>query len=153
MTENSPNELGDRGVCVLTASGAAFAGQMGQVAYAASKGAVVSMTLPAARDLASLAIRVCSIAPGVFKTGMSAGMTAKAEGTLSQLVPYPPRLGRPDEYASLVRAILANEMLNGETIRLDGALRLPPTFGVTMARIASGEVTQTTGLGGDEAYD
>ncbi|GIV61984.1 MAG: 3-hydroxyacyl-CoA dehydrogenase [Rhodothermaceae bacterium] len=126
MAENAPNEEGERGVIVNTASVAAFDGQIGQVAYAASKGGVVGMTLPLARDLASLGIRVMTIAPGVFETPMVAGMPEEVKASLGQQVPFPPRLGRPSEYAFLVQHILENVMLNGEVIRLDGAIRMAP---------------------------
>ncbi|SIS68014.1 SDR family NAD(P)-dependent oxidoreductase [Phaeovulum vinaykumarii] len=115
---------GERGVVVNTASIAAYEGQVGQTAYAASKGGVVGLTLPAAREGASLGIRVCTIAPGIFETAMLKGLPEAAQESLGQSVPFPPRLGRPEEYARLVRFIVENEMLNGETIRLDGALRM-----------------------------
>ena len=115
-----------RGVVVNTASVAAYDGQVGQAAYAASKGAVASMTLPLARDLAQHGIRVVTIAPGLFLTPMLEGLPQKAQDSLGQQVPFPSRLGRPDEYAQLVLSIIANPMLNGETIRLDGALRMAP---------------------------
>lgn len=117
---------GDRGVVVLTASVAAYDGQIGQAAYAASKGGIVSLTLTAARDLAQHGIRVMTIAPGVMETPMLAGLPEEARTTLETLVPHPSRLGKPDEYAQLVEHILANALLNGEVIRLDGALRMPP---------------------------
>ncbi|GIV59637.1 3-hydroxyacyl-CoA dehydrogenase [Rhodocaloribacter litoris] len=126
MAENTPSEEGERGVVVNTASVAAFDGQIGQVAYAASKGGVVGMTLPLARDLARHGIRVMTIAPGVFETPMVAGMPEEVKASLSQQVPFPPRLGRPAEYAFLVRHIIENVMLNGEVIRLDGAIRMAP---------------------------
>jgi NAD(P)-dependent dehydrogenase (short-subunit alcohol dehydrogenase family) len=126
MAANTPNEQGERGVIINTASVAAFDGQIGQVAYAASKGGVVGMTLPAARDLASLGIRVMTIAPGVFDTPLLASLPQAARNALEQQVPFPPRLGQPKEFASLVAHILQNPMLNGEVIRLDGALRMPP---------------------------
>lgn len=126
MAKNEPNEEGERGVIINTASIAAFDGQIGQAAYSASKGAIVGMTLPIARDLASLGIRVMSIAPGVFKTPLFTGLPEKAQETLAKMTPFPPRLGNPEEYAKLVRAIVENPMLNGETIRLDGAIRMPP---------------------------
>ena len=116
----------DRGVCVLTASIAAYEGQIGQIPYASSKAGVVGMTLVAARDLAQRRIRVCSIAPGVFDTPMLAGLPAPARESLGGTVPYPARLGDPAEYAALVEHIVLNTMLNGETIRLDGALRMAP---------------------------
>ena len=117
---------GDRGVVVMTASVAAYDGQIGQAAYAASKGGVVSLTLTAARDLAAHAIRVMTIAPGVMETPMLAGLPAETRSTLEAQVPHPARLGRPEEYAMLVEQIVANPLLNGEVIRLDGALRMPP---------------------------
>ena len=117
---------GERGVIVNTASVAAFDGQMGQAAYAASKSGVVGMTLPIARDLARNGIRVMTIAPGIFETPMLLGMPAELQASLAKQVPFPSRLGRPDEYAQLVAAILGNVMLNGETIRLDGAIRMQP---------------------------
>jgi NAD(P)-dependent dehydrogenase (short-subunit alcohol dehydrogenase family) len=110
----------------MTASVAAFDGQIGQVAYAASKGAVVAMTLPMARELASCGIRVVTIAPGVFLTPMTASMSAEVQQSLAAQVPFPPRLGKPEEFASLVQQIIENPMLNGETIRLDGAIRMQP---------------------------
>lgn len=119
-------ETGERGVVINTASVAAFDGQIGQTAYAASKGGVVGLTLPAARELAPLGIRVCAIAPGIFETPMLKGLPQPAQDALGQMVPFPPRLGRPDEYAALALHIIENSMLNGETIRLDGALRMPP---------------------------
>ena len=124
MAEGEPDEQGERGVIINTASVAAYDGQIGQAAYAASKGGVVSMTLPAARELARLGIRVMTIAPGIFETPMMAGMTEQVRDSLAKVVPFPPRLGRPSEYAALVRHIIENPMLNGEVIRLDGALRM-----------------------------
>lgn len=126
MLEAEPLEEGERGVCVNTASIAAFDGQIGQIAYAASKGGVVGMTLPAARDLAQYGIRVNTIAPGLFDTPLLAALPREAREKLGGGVPYPPRLGRPSEYAQLACQIIENRMLNGETIRLDGALRMPP---------------------------
>jgi NAD(P)-dependent dehydrogenase (short-subunit alcohol dehydrogenase family) len=127
MAKNEPTEAdGERGVIVNTASVAAFDGQVGQVAYAASKGGVVAMTLPVARDLASLGIRVVAIAPGIFDTPMMAGLPEAARESLGKQVPFPSRLGRPEEYAALVRHIVENRMLNGEVIRLDGAIRMAP---------------------------
>ncbi len=126
MMEGTPNEGGERGVVVNTASVAAFDGQIGQAAYSASKGAIVGMTLPIARDLSRSGIRVCTIAPGIFKTPMLAGLPEDAQESLGKQVPFPSRLGDPDEYAQLVQAIVENPMLNGETIRLDGALRMAP---------------------------
>jgi NAD(P)-dependent dehydrogenase (short-subunit alcohol dehydrogenase family) len=124
MKDNEPTEGGERGVVVNTASVAAFEGQIGQVAYAASKGGVVSMTLPIARELASYGIRVATIAPGIFDTPMMAGLPEEARESLGNQVPFPSRLGKPEEYAALVRHIIENEMLNGEVIRLDGAIRM-----------------------------
>jgi len=121
-----PTAGGDRGVIVSTASVAAFDGQIGQPAYAASKGGVHAMTLPIARELARYGIRVCTIAPGIMETPMLAGLPEAAQASLGQQVPYPQRLGRPDEYASLVMQIVDNGYLNGETIRLDGAIRMAP---------------------------
>jgi NAD(P)-dependent dehydrogenase (short-subunit alcohol dehydrogenase family) len=126
MIENEPDAEGERGVCVNTASIAAFDGQIGQVAYAASKGGIVGMTLPAARDLASRGVRVMTIAPGLFDTPLLAALPEEARTSLGAGIPFPSRLGRPEEYARLVGQIVANPMLNGETIRLDGALRMPP---------------------------
>jgi NAD(P)-dependent dehydrogenase (short-subunit alcohol dehydrogenase family) len=126
MGNNAPNEEGERGVIVNTASVAAFDGQIGQAAYAASKGGVVSMTLPVARDLAPLGIRVCTIAPGTFDTPMLALLPEPQRRALAAQIPFPPRLGKPPEFAALARHIVENAMLNGETIRLDGALRMPP---------------------------
>ena len=117
---------GTRGVIVATASVAAFDGQIGQVAYAASKGGIVAMTLPMARDLASHGIRVCTVAPGIFRTPLLASLTEEAQRSLGQQVPFPPRLGEPAEFAALVRHIVENDMLNGEVIRLDGAIRMAP---------------------------
>jgi NAD(P)-dependent dehydrogenase (short-subunit alcohol dehydrogenase family) len=126
MQKNTPNAEGERGALVMTASVAAFEGQVGQVAYAASKGGVVGMTLPMARELASSGIRVVTIAPGLFMTPMLAALPQEARDSLGQQVPFPPRLGRPSEYAQLVGQIVENPMLNGETIRLDGAIRMAP---------------------------
>lgn len=126
LAENAPNDEGERGVIVNTASIAAFDGQVGQVAYAASKGGVVSMTLPIARDLARHGIRVMTVAPGIFETPMMAGMPDDVRASLEEQVPFPSRLGRPAEFAQLVRQILENPMLNGEVIRLDGAIRMGP---------------------------
>ncbi|XP_050295256.1 3-hydroxyacyl-CoA dehydrogenase type-2 [Anthonomus grandis grandis] len=122
--ENEPDSNGERGVVINTASIAAYEGQMGQAAYAASKGAVVGMTLPIARDLASEGIRVVTIAPGLFKTPLLANLPEKVIAFLERSVPFPSRLGHPEEYAQLVEAIIQNPMLNGETIRLDGGLRM-----------------------------
>jgi NAD(P)-dependent dehydrogenase (short-subunit alcohol dehydrogenase family) len=126
MSKNPPDADGERGVIVNTASVAAYDGQIGQVAYAASKGAVVAMTLPVARDLASLGIRVVTIAPGLFDTPLLAGLPEPARQALAANIPFPRRLGRPPEYAHLARSIIENGMLNGEVIRLDGAIRMPP---------------------------
>jgi NAD(P)-dependent dehydrogenase (short-subunit alcohol dehydrogenase family) len=126
MARNEPNNEGERGVIVNTASVAAFDGQVGQAAYAASKAGVVGMTLPVARDLARDGIRVVTIAPGLFLTPMMLGLPQEAQDSLGKQVPFPSRLGRPPEYAQLVEQIFANVMLNGETIRLDGAIRMAP---------------------------
>jgi NAD(P)-dependent dehydrogenase (short-subunit alcohol dehydrogenase family) len=126
MIANEPLEDGERGVCVNTASIAAFDGQVGQIAYSASKGGVVGMTLPAARDLAQYGIRVNTIAPGLFDTPLLAALPEEARTKLGAGVPFPQRLGTPAEYAQLACHIVENRMLNGETIRLDGALRMPP---------------------------
>jgi NAD(P)-dependent dehydrogenase (short-subunit alcohol dehydrogenase family) len=126
MTENEPVENGERGVIINTASVAAFDGQIGQAAYAASKGGVAAMTLPIARDLAVTGIRVASIAPGIFETPMMAGMNDEVRLSLEAQVPFPSRLGKPDEYAALVQHIIENGYLNGEVIRLDGAIRMGP---------------------------
>ena len=126
MQQNAPDDGGERGVIVLTASVAAYDGQVGQVAYSASKGGVVAMTLPMARDLASSGIRVMTIAPGIFETPMLAALPEEAKASLGKQVPFPPRLGRPAEYAQLVQQILENPLLNGETVRLDGAIRMAP---------------------------
>jgi NAD(P)-dependent dehydrogenase (short-subunit alcohol dehydrogenase family) len=126
MLEAEPGQDGERGVCVNTASIAAFDGQVGQIAYSASKGGVVGMTLPAARDLSASGIRVVTIAPGLFDTPLLAALPEDARTALGKSIPYPPRLGRPEEYADLACHIVENRMLNGETIRLDGALRMAP---------------------------
>ena len=126
MARAGPNAAGERGVIVNTASVAAYDGQIGQAAYSASKGGVVGMTLPIARDLSRNGIRVCTIAPGIFETPMLLGLPKDAQDSLGKQVPFPSRLGRPAEYAQLARAIIENEMLNGETIRLDGAIRMAP---------------------------
>jgi len=126
MTQSEPAADGERGVIVNTASVAAFDGQIGQAAYSASKGGVVSMTLPIARELARFGIRVMTIAPGIFETPMLAGLPEAARQSLGQQVPFPPRLGQPAEYAALVKHIIENQMLNGEVIRLDGAIRMAP---------------------------
>ena len=125
---------GDRGCVIMTASVAAYEGQIGQAAYAASKGGVAALTLPAARDLADKAIRVMTIAPGVMETPMLAGLPGNTKTILEALVPHPARLGRPEEYAMLVFSIIANPLLNGEVIRLDGALRMPPAVAGRPAR-------------------
>ena len=124
MAKNASNEAGERGVIVNTASVAAFDGQIGQAAYSASKAGVVGMTLPIARELARSGIRVMTIAPGLFETPMMASLTPEVQEALGKMVPFPPRLGKPAEFASLVREIVANPMLNGEVIRLDGAIRM-----------------------------
>ena len=124
MATNRPNEDGERGVIINTASVAAFDGQIGQASYSASKGGVVGMTLPIARELARYGIRVMTIAPGIFDTPMLAGLSEPARLSLGQQMPFPPRLGRPAEYAALAKHIIENAMLNGEVIRLDGALRM-----------------------------
>ncbi|MCE5984168.1 MULTISPECIES: SDR family NAD(P)-dependent oxidoreductase [Pseudomonas] len=124
MAEGEAGADGERGVIINTASIAAYDGQIGQAAYAASKGAIASLTLPAARELARFGIRVMTIAPGIFETPMMAGMTQEVRDSLAAGVPFPPRLGRPQEYAALARHIIENSMLNGEVIRLDGALRM-----------------------------
>ena len=124
--KTDPLDGGERGVIVNTASVAAFDGQIGQAAYSSSKGGVVGMTLPVARDLSRTGIRVCTIAPGIFKTPMMAGLPEEAQASLGLQVPFPPRLGDPSEYAALACHIVENQMLNGETIRLDGAIRMAP---------------------------
>jgi NAD(P)-dependent dehydrogenase (short-subunit alcohol dehydrogenase family) len=126
MNENEPDSGGERGVFVSTASIAAFDGQIGQIAYSASKGGIVGMTLPAARDLASRGIRVLAIAPGLFDTPLLAALPEDAREALGAQIPFPSRLGKPEEFALLVGAIAENPMLNGETIRLDGAIRMQP---------------------------
>ncbi|MFC4137810.1 MULTISPECIES: SDR family NAD(P)-dependent oxidoreductase [unclassified Microbacterium] len=126
ISKAEPTESGDRGVIINTASVAAFDGQIGQPAYSASKGGVHAMTLPIARELARYGIRVCTIAPGIMETPMLAGLPEAAQESLGQQVPYPARLGRPDEYAALAQNIVENGYLNGETIRLDGAIRMAP---------------------------
>jgi 3-hydroxyacyl-CoA dehydrogenase/3-hydroxy-2-methylbutyryl-CoA dehydrogenase len=126
MVAQEPLRSGERGVCINTASIAAFDGQIGQVAYAASKGGIVGLTLPAARDLAVAGVRVCTIAPGTFDTPLLAGLPEENRKALGEAIPFPPRLGRPEEFAALAAHIVENEMLNGETIRLDGALRMAP---------------------------
>ena len=126
MSQGAPNPAGERGVIVSTASVAAYDGQIGQAAYAASKGGIVGMTLPIARELARFGIRVMTIAPGIFETPMLLGMPQEVQDALGKMVPFPSRLGKPAEYAALVRHIVENEMLNGEVIRLDGAIRMAP---------------------------
>jgi NAD(P)-dependent dehydrogenase (short-subunit alcohol dehydrogenase family) len=126
MVGNAPDDAGERGVCINTASVAAYDGQIGQVAYAASKGGVVSLTLPVARELAGKGVRVVTIAPGLFDTPMMATLPEEVRESLGASVPFPSRLGAPDEYADLVEHLVTNTMLNGEVIRLDGALRLAP---------------------------
>ena len=126
MAENEPDDEGERGVIINTASVAAFDGQIGQAAYAASKGGVVALTLPVARELASSGIRVVTIAPGIFETPMLAALPEDAKESLGKQVPFPPRLGRPEEYAALAKHIVENQMLNGEVIRLDGSIRMAP---------------------------
>lgn len=126
MQHNEPNEEGERGVIVSTASVAAYEGQIGQAAYSASKGGIVSMALPLAREFARIGVRVNTIAPGIFMTPMVAGMTEELQASLGAQVPFPPRLGRPEEYAEIVATIYTSTMINGETIRLDGAIRMQP---------------------------
>ncbi|WP_173934510.1 3-hydroxyacyl-CoA dehydrogenase [Chelativorans sp. Marseille-P2723] len=126
MVKEEPNEDGERGVIINTASIAAFDGQIGQAAYAASKGGVVSLTLPVMRELARYGIRVATIAPGIFETPMVAGLPAEVQKSLGSSIPFPPRLGRPAEYAALAKHICENPMLNGEVIRLDGGIRMAP---------------------------
>jgi NAD(P)-dependent dehydrogenase (short-subunit alcohol dehydrogenase family) len=126
MAGNDPGEDGERGAVVMTASIAAFEGQVGQTAYSASKGGIVGLTLPAARDLARNGIRVCTIAPGTFDTPLLAALPQEARDALGAQIPFPSRLGQPEEFAALACHIAENPMLNGETIRLDGALRMPP---------------------------
>jgi 3-hydroxyacyl-CoA dehydrogenase/3-hydroxy-2-methylbutyryl-CoA dehydrogenase len=126
MSENEPDEEGERGICINTASIAAFDGQIGQVAYAASKGGVVGLTLPAARDMSRRGVRVMTIAPGLFDTPLLGALPEEQRQALGAGIPFPQRLGRPEEYGQLACDIVENTMLNGETIRLDGALRMPP---------------------------
>ena len=126
MLNNQPNAAGERGVLINTASVAAYDGQIGQAAYSASKGGIVGMTLPIARDLSRDGIRCMTIAPGLFLTPLLKGLPPEVQESLGKQVPFPSRLGRPDEYASLAKHIVENEMLNGETIRLDGAIRMAP---------------------------
>ena len=126
MSKSAPTASGERGLVIHTASVAAYDGQIGQAAYASSKAALVGLTLPAARELAAHGIRVMTIAPGIFQTPMMSSLTDEVQTALGKMVPFPPRLGRPDEYALLVKAIVESEYLNGEVIRLDGAIRLAP---------------------------
>jgi NAD(P)-dependent dehydrogenase (short-subunit alcohol dehydrogenase family) len=126
MLANDPDDGDERGVCVNTASIAAYDGQIGQIAYAASKGGIVGLTLPAARDLSSRGVRVCTIAPGLFDTPLLAALPPEARNALGETMPFPRRLGRPEEYAALAAHIVSNQMLNGEVVRLDGALRMAP---------------------------
>src|SRR5579859_2222155 len=126
MVDQEPTPSGERGVCINTASIAAFDGQIGQISYSASKGGIVGMTLPAARDLAVAGVRVCTIAPGTFDTPLLGALPEENRQALEATIPFPSRLGRPEEFAALALAIAENEMLNGETIRLDGALRMAP---------------------------
>ncbi len=126
MQQNEPDDGGERGVIISTASVAAFEGQIGQASYSASKGGIIGMMLPIAREFARFGIRVNTIAPGIFMTPMMAGLSEEAQQSLGAQVPFPPRLGRPDEYADLVGSIYGNTMINGETIRLDGAIRMQP---------------------------
>ncbi|HLV27888.1 MAG TPA: 3-hydroxyacyl-CoA dehydrogenase [Burkholderiaceae bacterium] len=126
MSNNEPEPTGERGVLINTASVAAYDGQIGQAAYSASKGGVVGMTLPIARDLAKTGIRCMTIAPGIFGTPMMFGMPQEVQDSLAASIPFPSRLGTPEDYAKLVHSIVTNEMLNGETIRLDGAIRMAP---------------------------
>ena len=126
MAKGQPNAGGERGVIINTASVAAYDGQIGQAAYSASKGGIVGMTLPIARDLSRSGIRVMTIAPGIFETPMLLGLPKEAQESLGKMVPFPSRLGRPEEYAALALHIIQNAMLNGEVIRLDGAIRMAP---------------------------
>jgi NAD(P)-dependent dehydrogenase (short-subunit alcohol dehydrogenase family) len=126
MVAQDPTDSGERGVCINTASIAAFDGQIGQVSYSASKGGIVGMTLPAARDLAVAGVRVCTIAPGTFDTPLLGNLPEENRQALASAIPFPQRLGQPEEFAALAVHIVSNEMLNGETIRLDGALRMAP---------------------------
>ena len=126
MQHNEPNDDGERGVIISTASIAAFEGQIGQVAYSASKGGIVGMTLPLAREFARIGVRVNVIAPGIFMTPMVAGMTPELQASLASQIPFPKRLGKPEEYADMVASIYENAMINGETIRIDGAIRMQP---------------------------
>jgi len=126
MMVNEPLESGERGICINTASIAAYDGQIGQIAYSASKGGIVGMTLPAARDLAVVGVRVCTIAPGTFETPLLGELSEATRTALGDAVPFPSRLGQPEEYAALAGHMVENQMLNGEVVRLDGALRMPP---------------------------
>ena len=126
MLADDPEDGDERGVCVNTASIAAYDGQIGQIAYSASKGGIVGLTLPAARDLSSAGVRVCTIAPGLFDTPLLAALPQEARKALGETMPFPRRLGRPEEYAALAAHIVSNQMLNGEVVRLDGALRMAP---------------------------
>ncbi|HUZ26688.1 MAG TPA: SDR family NAD(P)-dependent oxidoreductase [Solirubrobacteraceae bacterium] len=126
MVDSEPTASGERGVCINTASIAAFDGQIGQISYSASKGGIVGLTLPASRDLAVAGIRVCTIAPGTFDTPLLGALPEENRQALAAAIPFPSRLGRPEEFAALALHIVSNEMLNGETIRLDGALRMAP---------------------------
>lgn len=126
MQRNTPNADGERGVVVMTASVAGYEGQIGQCSYSASKGGIIGLTVPMARDLAGLGIRVMTIAPGLFDTPLLAALPEEAKQSLGRQVPFPPRLGKPSEYAQLIQSIIENPMLNGEVIRLDGAIRMPP---------------------------
>jgi NAD(P)-dependent dehydrogenase (short-subunit alcohol dehydrogenase family) len=126
MSNHEPNAAGERGVIINTASVAAYDGQIGQAAYGSSKAGVVGLTLPMARDLSRNGVRVMTIAPGIFETPMLLGMPQEVQDALGRMVPFPPRLGKPNEYAHLAKTIIENTMLNGETIRLDGAIRMQP---------------------------
>ncbi|MEX0583497.1 MAG: 3-hydroxyacyl-CoA dehydrogenase [Sneathiella sp.] len=126
MAEMDPMESGERGICINTASVAAYDGQIGQAAYSASKGGIVGMTLPIARDLASIGVRIVTIAPGLFETPLLKSLPEDVQAALGASVPFPSRLGKPEEYAALARQIVENQMLNGEVIRLDGAIRMAP---------------------------
>jgi NAD(P)-dependent dehydrogenase (short-subunit alcohol dehydrogenase family) len=125
-SKTDPMDAGERGIAINTASVAAYDGQIGQAAYASSKGGVVALTLPAARELAQFGIRVCTIAPGIFMTPMLMGLNEEVQKSLAASVPFPQLLGKPEEYASLARHIIENRYLNGETIRIDGSLRMAP---------------------------
>jgi NAD(P)-dependent dehydrogenase (short-subunit alcohol dehydrogenase family) len=126
MAANEPGDSGERGVIINTASVAAFEGQIGQLAYSASKGAIVAMTLPAARDLAPLGIRVCTVAPGTFATPLMDTLTPEQQEALARSIPFPSRLGRPSEFAELAAQLISNQMINGEVVRIDGAIRMGP---------------------------